>query len=245
MPASTQPLPMIVICLFVCATAVAQPAGIAADSMFQKAFQHSYQLYADSLKQHLHIFQGTEYTARYPDNKGSAYLSAKGFTPGTVCSRGIIYYQIPMDYDMVTDDLVVLNPYQNLPVIPHRQAISWFEIDHVRFVQLPMDRQTANIVPGFYQELCSGKVSAYVRRIRSSAANATLYELADFVELSSYQIFNGGHYYKISNKASLIKACMPWQKKVSAYYKQQNLNYKKNAAAVVTQVVKYLNTINQ
>ncbi len=69
---------------------------------------------------------------------------------GRICYHGVVYDNVRLRYDMLTQNVIVQAPTTNIFCIPEQQFVDWFELDGYRYVHDPSNenRYAAVILDG-------------------------------------------------------------------------------------------------
>ncbi len=166
------------------------------------------QYYDSTIAGSARIYNGTEYYLKeVQDNDvGFAYYLSPDWTKGTVTYDGVRYPSAYLLYDLVSEKVVVENPYTSSRIELVSDKVSEFTMANHSFVRL-VDNSSSVGLPhsGFYEVLYDGKSKVFVKHskeIVKKLENGA--EKRKFNDARKYFIFSRGQYYAVSSKSSVL-----------------------------------------
>ena len=173
----------------------------------------------------------------------SAFKSAQ-WIDGDVYFRGKLYQDIPLKYDLYSDQLTVLNvagsPLQ--PIIPNQGDIEWFDLEGDLFRNLPA-ASAPEAAGGIYHMLYSGKgVALLVKRVKRQVVEGRQLE---FVESTKHFIQVGDQFYRLRNKKSFMLAFEANKNEIKSFTASRGLKIKPSNEADLITLIKYCESLNQ
>jgi hypothetical protein len=215
------------------------------DSSLQKnAFNNAVTFYYTSLGEQSPIYNGPEYYFYDPTIKGNAYfLNINGFVSGSVYYDGALYNGVPMLYDLYGDKVVVLlyNHYSKFSLIKERVK-SFDYLDH-HFLNINTDTisNTANMKPGFYDELYKGKLQVLVRRSKDIQTNTsgTLGPENYFNLITKFFLKKNNTYYSVTSQGSLIDILKDRKKELQQYIRANQIKFRKDPDEAMVKIASY------
>ncbi|AYL98511.1 hypothetical protein [Mucilaginibacter celer] len=215
-------------------------AQMATDSV---ALNHIVANYYTAIDRQSHLYNGPEYEFYDPVIKGNAYVfNIREFTPGSVKYDGVIYYNVPMLYDINKDVVVILlyNHFTKISLLSNRVSEFWLHNHH--FVYINADAAGKHPVSaGFYDQLYAGKnISILVKRakaIQNVTAAVTIETL--FTETTDYYLKKGNDYFGFGGKGALLDLLKDKKKELRQYIKTSNIDYRENPEPAMTGIGAY------
>lgn len=243
-------LPLIwgILCLIVSKKSFSQ--GAKPDSSSQQgALNGTLSVFYASIGKQSSLYNGTEYTYYDPLITGNAYFSdVKAFAPGVVNYNGITFSQVPMLYDIYSDQIVVLlyNHFTKFALVKEK-VTSFDYLDH-HFVNIDADTLANNTVlqSGYYDELYNGKTQVLAKRsknIQTAAGQTTLESY--FNPVKSYYIRKNNVYYEISSKSSMLDVLKDKKKLVQQYIRASQLNFRRDPEEAMVKIASYYDQISK
>lgn len=210
------------------------------------AKDHLIQLYIDSAKENLRLYNGTEFTAAYRSSLGHPFYEYPDPKPGKIFYDGILYPGVKLMYDIIRDEVIFLNEFKNLNIKLIPKKISWFTLQDHQFVQLFEDSNTVNYPGyGFYELLYEGTISVFRKNKKRLYEPSKPDESAKYVQYNFYYVRKNNTYYYIDNKRSLLFVCKDRKNDIIKFIQKERLNFKNDPATMITRVIDYyLNTKN-
>lgn len=163
-----------------------------------------YKLYMNSVGKAAHFYTGSAYTARYVNAKGSAFFDAFNYQPADLSLSGVLYYQIPLKYDLVTQRVVVNGPDGEPISLPEEKIDSFYLNGHV-FVRLHADGSSIGQFPeAFYDRLYAGvHGKLYIQRTRVLHQSLRAEDPAVFDLYDTYFIYKDDRYFPVTSQRSV------------------------------------------
>lgn len=215
-------------------------------SIYLSAKDHLIQLYIDSAKENLRIYNGTEFTAAYKSSLGHPFFEYQDPQKGAIFYDGILYPEVRLLYDIIRDDVIFLNEYKNLNIKLIPQKINWFTLQDHLFVHLFEDSNAVNLPEkGFYELLYDGTISVFKKSKKTLYEASRADESSKFVESNDYFIRKNNTYYSINNKRSLLAVCRDRKADVAKFIQKEGLNFKKDPEKMIVMVIDYYTKIKK
>lgn len=215
-------------CLFTVIQTVAQPSQADSTSLPQ-AISGTKQFYLQKTQNQLHLYNGVEYiTGTEGYVKGHPYYNSDVAEEGTISYDNIIYAQVPLQYDIFKDEVVVEHMENGHKIKLHSQKIQHFSLGGHTFVRIrPNSSATSTIRPGFYDRLYAGHVTLYARRVKI-AQQATRGVSKEYLQKNSYFIEKDNQYYPVKNKSSVLRVFNDQKKALQQYLRENHLKFKQD-----------------
>jgi hypothetical protein len=222
---------------------LAQP-NAADSSVYWSSREQLVQLYMDSARENLRLYNGTEFTAAYNSSLGHPFFEQPEPEDGTIFYDGIFYPGLKLNYDIIRDEVIFINQFRNLNVKPAPSKISWFTLRDHLFVHLFDDSNSHNFPgQGFYEELHGGEIAAFRKTWKFLHETSRLDEASRYEQLNTYYVRKQNRYYTIDSKRALIALFKDRKADVAKFIQREGLNFKKDPATMLAKVIDfYLNT---
>lgn len=171
----------------------------------------------------------------------SAFKSAQ-WIDGTVMFRGKIYEEIPLKYDLFSDQLTVLNvagsPLQ--PIIPNQQDVRYFDLEGDLFQNLPAEGAPEGNA-GFYHVLYSSP--GIVLLAKYSKRQVVEGKQLEFVRSDKVFLKHGDQFIRVKNKGSFILAFEDYKAEIKSFCSANALKIKPVNQIDLITLVKYCETL--
>jgi len=218
-----------------------------ADSAFYvQSINNSLQSYKKEVQENLHIFNGIEYLRTGHGVKGTPFFEADSLLPGSVFYDGRLYENIPLHYDMVTDEVIISNYAQNNEIKLVSEKLLYFSVDQHLFVRITADSATPGFIKtGYYEKLYDGKmmVLAHRQKLSRTAGTASDNEIR-YNEYNDYFVFLNNTFFRAGDKADFLSIAGDKKDAIRKYIKDNKLKFKKKREADMVSVAEYYSQLN-
>ncbi|UOQ71268.1 hypothetical protein [Hymenobacter cellulosilyticus] len=196
------------------------------------------------------LYNGTEYV-RYEKTfrsvKGHQFFQAAEELTGNIFYDGALYTNVPLQYDIRYDQLVLRFPQSPYQLKLHTEKVGYFTVNRHRFVQIngPAPATAGALVPGFYDVLYEGRTRVLAKRIKKIQETLTGggVELA-FLESNRFFLEKEGKPYPISGKGDLLTALADKKKELRQFVSAQKLSFNKDQQeASFVKLARYYDTL--
>lgn len=190
------------------------------------------------------IYNGLLHYSYSSDIQGNAYFLTDSFQRGTVVYENIVYENILMNYDVVTDQLVITaNEQKSLPLSLFGPRVKEFSFSGLNFFYEDEKNDIATSLPkGFYQELAKGRATAICKTTK------IIYETIDnngvlrkFEQQKRYYILKNSHSYFIKNRKDLLNILSDQKKRIQEFMRKEKLVFRKNKQRTISRVTEFYN----
>jgi hypothetical protein len=204
----------------------------------QTAVQNLLKLYKDSLRESLQLYSGTEFTAAYRSSAGHPFFESTEAQPGDVIYNEIRYPGMALKYDLVNDELIFINPANDLNIKLINHKVNAFSIGEHFFIHARED-SGGNHFPGegYYELLYNGPAQAFLKRKKILRDAARPEDPARFLQLNTYYVKKSNTWYEINSKRDLLSVCKDRKPELIKYIQQENLDFKKDPARTIVKVI--------
>lgn len=178
--------------------------------------------------------------------KGSPYFSGEAWQRGSVTYEDIIYDNVSMKYDLVKDQLIVMNEEKSrMPLELFSPRIKEFSYKDLKFIYIPRS-SPLSLKEGFYQQLSKGKITALCK------AENTLEDIIvdDKIkwrvsQKKRYFIIDNNHSRTINRQKDLMEAVKNHRQQIINYLKERKLKFKKNKEQVIAAATDLYNKLER
>jgi hypothetical protein len=192
------------------------------NDFIQTAQNNAFEQYHKSRSEKLEIYKGKQYY-NYRYHIGQPYFHINDFRPATIHYDGIQYDNIPLMYDLVRDEVVILhfNDYTKLILV--NDYVESFTVSGYKYVHL---RKNNVVIPnGLYQVLYEGDVKCYKKNIKRKREKTTnlILEL-EIVESKKYFLENeNGIVVSFQKMSGLLRNLKEKRRELKKYIKENTL----------------------
>lgn len=188
------------------------------------------------------VYNGVQYHLYPPAYKGSAYFQDRAMCmPTIVCYNGTWYKNVPVLYDMYTDEMV--SELNDSLYTLRADKISGIYLSGHHFVYLG-SAESKNLPVGYYDQLYSGTSEVLIKRARAVQNRVTqqavevMYENQDVIYIKK-----GGKYIPVNSKGSVLDVFKDKSKQLKQYLGDNKITYKKDKEASVVKLAAYYDQI--
>jgi len=209
-------------------------------SFYQSAISHIIQLYTDSLKENLRLYNGTEFTAAYRSSSGHPFFENAEPQKGGIFYDGIFYNNVRLHYDLIHDEVVFVTPENDLNIKLITQKISWFIIPGHLFVKVTRGDTILGLPgDGFYELVDKSPYSVLIKRKKQLYQPAKAEENSKFILYNDYFLKRDSICYPVNSKRSLLAFCKDRKSQVSKFIQENKLNFKKDPENAILEAMGY------
>lgn len=189
------------------------------------------------------IYNGVLYHPYPSFIEGIAYFLADNWEPGKVVYDNILYENILMKYDLVTDQLVVVSKQKaSAPLSLYSPRVKEFSFAGLKFIYSNEVSGMASLKKGIYQELVKGRASAYCKSEKTIWERISGDRLQrSFEEKKRYYIVKDNRSYLITTKKDLVNALKDQKKGVQDILKNKKMKFRINIEEIIIAVTEFYN----
>ncbi|HEY4110304.1 hypothetical protein [Puia sp.] len=193
------------------------------------------------------LYNGHEYIRNGIHAVGFPFLLSDSLQPGTLVYDGILYPNLPMQYDLVLDELIIRDYTGKalISLIPNK--IGHFLIGDHSFRYIP-ETPLASSLPkaGFYEELCGrDSVALFAHREKKLVFPARPEDPVRYEQRSYYFLRIGSAYTPVDGESSLLAPLKDKKPTLKKYIRDNNIRFKKDLEkALVSTTAYYLKLTN-
>ncbi|HYF29677.1 MAG TPA: hypothetical protein VD993_01010 [Chitinophagaceae bacterium] len=202
-----------------------------------------YKMYMTSVGGASNLFNGTEYTAYYPSTRGTPFWDTAGFKTGTLSYGGVVYKDIPIAYDLVSNE-VLIRGYRQLVIKLDPARIDFFRVAGHLFVKFNGDANSRNLIPvDIYDMVYNGATKVYVKRRKQVARNIGEDGRYPFLTYNAFFVYKDGMYHDVSKRNDLLAIFKDKSDAIKTFWKQEKLNFKTGAERMIAETAAYYDRI--
>ncbi len=215
------------------------------DSMVMQAKNNVVILFFDAIKENIGLYNGSEYLHSPYNIKSSCFFKSADILNGSVYYDGNFYENIPMHFDMATNDVVIPDYTKSYLVKLIASKIDYFIIDGSRFINgsiihgVPLPQLT-----GFYQVLYNNKTSVFARKEKKLELSAKLDENdSHYIEFDWYYVYINKELYQVRNERSVLNVFKERKAELKRFINSNKINFKKNFEDALIRTAAYYDQI--
>lgn len=196
--------------------------------------------YLDSLGESSRIYSGFEFTAGYRSGAGHPFFQYVAPHEGDLCLEGVVYHKIPLAYDIVRDELIVLNPANNLYVKQLNTKVEWFSIDDHLFTFFTEENVELGLPSaGFYEVLSADPVLILGKRSKKLRSGSRPEAMSSFVSDEKFYVRRDSAFHEIEGKRSLLQLFADRKGDLTRFIQDNKLDFRKDPAHMIVTVIRH------
>lgn len=204
-------------------------------------------LFNNTVKGNLGLYNGSEYLYGGHNVKGFPYFKSDDILKGSVLYDGNLYNDVPMRFDLTTNELIILDRTQNFPIKLITSKLDYFIIDSSRFINaadnygIPLSQTT-----DFYQVLYNNNSTVLARKEKQLILSSKLDENdSHYIEFDWYYIYANGKLYKVDKEKSVLNAFEEKKADLKKFIKANDISFKKNFENAVVRTAAYYDQLKK
>jgi hypothetical protein len=174
------------------------------------------------------------------------YFGNGEWNSGSVHYEGVRYDHVLLKYNLVRDELVVLNPNTRNAFYLFKPRVESFTLGTRNFVNLRRKDHRSAPDTGYYERLAEGSITLLRKHVKSyqeKFGNANIEKRFD--EKSSFYAVKDGVYYRLSKVKSLFALTGSLEGQIKDQLKNDRIELKSFTEATLTAITRYYNQINK
>jgi hypothetical protein len=234
-----------------CSTRINAQLNSADSAALNSSITAAINLHNTALAEGIHLYNGPENAGYNHLAIGNPYFLADEIQNGTVIYDDTYYQNVPMLYDLVQDNVIILQygvrnsgaseEYKKImrqDLV--RNKITSFTLPGHEFVRLAADSSAIGMPEGFYERMYNGKVKLLVKRSKKYVEEVKGQELERRYELTTnYYIQQNGKYYAVRSAKSLPAVFKDKKREVNSFYRNNRKKYKRNKEQLIFEATRY------
>lgn len=200
----------------------------ASDSLFvAQAVASAVAAYDRSQRGQVALYNGAEYVPIPEPYEGFPFFASEYLEEGSVMYSGELFHNVPLEYDLVQDQLVIEHYDQRgyvTEVRLHDDLIDYFDLLGHRFIHVRGEPDWGDLRPGFYDLLHDGKIKLLCRRKKNKQDRIEDRRVnVSFIERNTYYLVRDGQAITLRNKAAVLKALADKKKALRQFVRANRL----------------------
>jgi hypothetical protein len=212
------------------------------DTLFQNyAAANARKLLMEANAQQSGLYNGSAFQEpRLTSHEQFPYYSTNDWIMGSIHYDGIFYTDVPLQYDIVTDEVLteIVGNGSRIQLI--KQKIKYFVLEDVMFVKMSGD----GLRNGFHALHYNGTTKVYTRYEKRRQEKIEDRKLnIEFDPKTYYYIFKNGKYFSVRSKGDVFKVLGDRKRELKQFAQKNKLKFNKNKVKSLTKLAAYYDTI--
>ncbi|MNK12317.1 hypothetical protein D3C87_303760 [compost metagenome] len=178
-------------------------------------------------------------------NGGHASFINSSYTKGTIVYDGLTYKNMSVMYDLIRDQLLLLNADSSGGIVVQPEHIDRFSLHNHNFINFKSGTVPKNIAPGYYDLLYEGRITLLAKRVKKVTENVTQYIEKEVEQTVSYYLLKDSVYTRIKGKQDLVTLLNATQKENQDYIKANKLDFNGNREEAFLRLVSFHDSLKQ
>ncbi len=220
------------------------------DSTTERQNRYIEDLYQNVMSQSDEILNGREYKYYFYPQVSSPLIPESPLPTASIIIKEKKYENILLLYDTYKDLVIYYDPNNLInisicPIVINKYIIDEFSLqlpsDHLRFkyLEFPDDLQ-GKLTNGFYEIVYERGCQFIIKHTSSSVINEGRYT---YQYQTERYVVNGGNYYRIKGKRSLLKALSDKSVEVKRYIRDSKIPVRSARKDQIENILKYYNSL--
>lgn len=231
------------LCLVLCLSAIQKGNGqnLPGDSLMRKASSD----YLRLMKQQASLYNGAEYIAPKQLVEGFPFFGQEQYFDGMLISSGVSFFNVPIQYDLVRDALLLWSYDQSILLMLNAEKIERFQLGKESFIRSSLIRQNNAEAPkGFFQIIHEGKYLAVAKKqkvvVQKSASDKSY---AFYKQFNAYYLVIDGEWKQVNSKKNVLSILNKKRDDIKRYISKQELNFRKDPEVFLREVMAYYESL--
>lgn len=188
------------------------------------------------------VYNGIEHLGYSSGIEGIAYYNTPEWIPGTLVYRDQSYAGVFLKYDLVKDEVILQHFNGFTGIILFSPRIHSFSLANSKFVNV----QSSNGRNGIYQEMATGKIGFYAKRIKQIDERLLPHGVEKkIVTKNAYYLMKDGVLHTVRNEKAVMDLVKDKKNEVRSHLKGSGLKFRKSPEAFLLTVVTYYNQLSR
>lgn len=186
------------------------------------------------------LFNGYEYIRNGTPAKGTPFFDADDLQKAELSYDGILYRDIPLEYDLVLDKVVIRDYSGKTLISLISEKISHFSIDSHHFQYISGTNAANAPSAGFYEVLLpSGRVTLLARRQKRLIFPSNREDQPRYDQLNFYYLRLDDRFYAVDGKDALLDALKDKKEALKKYIRENKIRFKHHLETALTATTAY------
>lgn len=192
----------------------------------------------NGLKENLPFYSGAEYTGHGQGIQGHPFFPDESIKSGHLYYDGIHYSNIPLQYDLVDDAVILMDHTRSYFIKLNSQKVDSFSIDKKIFVR-PGANAAGEQDNTLYQQLYHGSIRVLVRREKKVLYRTTAERtIASYKQYNSYYIIKNGEWHQIRSTDQAIQVMKEKKNELKQFVKERNWRFSKEPETILSAIAR-------
>lgn len=200
--------------------------------------------YQANIPLHQEIVSGGYYVDPPQNIEGDPYFQSKNFEYGSLTVNGLTYENVPLLYNIFSDEVVTFHPIHKQKTLIKTDKIDGFELpENIRFIRIQDKPEYSHHGKGFYELVKEGpKGNLLCKHFKTTKAKREMSQYSSiFLEKSDFLIQKEGQLLQVKSKGQAIDFLSLDKKQINRSAKEKGLNFRNDRRAYLSFLVESYN----
>jgi|GEM_PF-5972840 hypothetical protein len=237
---------LLVIYLIFLSSELNAQATVLVNNLLIKSIDHQNTKFQQIVNTSAALYNGTAYIKYWNKVIGHPYFDTDQFKSADITFQNFIYRDIPLKYDLVKNQLVILNATKEFEMAILNDYVSEFKINNHHFIKIISDSvHEYNPGPGFYELLYNGHSSVIANHYKRIEASLKAEDnTSSFLKYNNFFVFSLNEYHEVKRISDYFNLYKDHKEQLKKYMRKGKLNYAKDPAKTLVSLASYLDTIS-
>lgn len=186
------------------------------------------------------IVNGKLHQTRYPAGIGHPYFGEFSWTNGIISKEKVGIPYLAIRYDLLSDDLLIqyFSVTGSHIIIVNKNIVGEFMLGDHKFCLLESQPGADfNFEPGYYESKYRSNTELWIKwnKFFSERSSGS----GEYKQTRNVFIKNGNHFYKITNRKSLLLALQEREEDIKEYLRQHSITVSRAGIDQLISIVRY------
>lgn len=193
------------------------------------------------------IYTGNAYIPDRRLSEGHVFFVENGWNKGSVVYGGVYYEDIPVLYDLVKDEIVILYHDGKSKITLHPENVDRFSLLGHSFIRLPhVPIKGRDMAAGFYDLLYDGEAKVLVKRTKLIKEDISSGTFRRFTEQDNrLYIKKGNVFYNVKSKGSVLRVFKDKKRELRKFLKNNKVQFHKDRERAAVEMARYYDTLTR
>jgi len=221
-------LPIITGILFFIAGPSEAQVRLSQDSaIYQESIARVHQVYLNEIGDNAQIYHGAEYIRNGQKSIGFPYFVSDNMQNGSVYYQGVLYSNVNLFYNLISDELIVNNYPHNAQITLSPVKADSFSINNHFFVLLPATKTNGLTNSGYYEVLYYGEPGLFAKREKRLVVGSGSLD-TKYIQYETYYIRIRNEFHPVDGKSAFLDLFKDQETALKKYIRGNKLNFKKD-----------------
>lgn len=203
--------------------------------------------YYDRMQENAPFYNGVGYTGYGHNINGHPFFQSDMLQKASFYYDGTLYENIPLLYDLVSDEVVIKDYTNNYYIRLNSSKIRYFSLlGHTFIRQVPDSNGAAIPELGFFDRIYEGPTTVFAKRKKQISHTLTSEKtISEYVQYNSWYIRTENGYSRITGKKSLLSILNDKKSELKKWLSKEKLDFKKNMDDAIKKTVAYYDQISK